>query len=170
MLSKGVEKELQRFTDYVVKEAQSNLTRLKKNSTKTLHDSLKGNVKVSANSFEMSIEMEEYGHFQDKGVSGTKVKYNTPYSYSTKMPPPNKLDKWIIRKGIAPRDKNGKFISRKSLQFMIARSIFIKGIKPSLFLTKPFEAAFKTLPDELIEKFGLEVLDLFKYTIQTPKK
>jgi hypothetical protein len=118
----------------------------------------------------MSIEMEEYGHFQDKGVSGKKVKYNTPYSYSSKMPPPSKLDKWITRKGIAPRDKQGRFISRKSLQFLIARSIFNKGIKPSLFLTKPFEKAFKTLPDELIEKFGLEVLDLFDYTLQTPKK
>jgi hypothetical protein len=127
-------------------------------------------VKVSTNSFEMSIEMEEYGHFQDKGVSGKKVKYNTPYSYKSKMPPPSKLDKWIVRKGIAPRDKKGNFISRKSLQFLIARSIFNNGIKPSLFLTKPFEAAFKTLPDELVEKFGLEVLDLFKYTIQNPKK
>lgn len=170
MLSNEVEKELKRFTDYVVKQAKSNLTRLKKNSSKSLYDSLKGNVKVSKNSFELAIEMEEYGHFQDKGVSGKKVKYNTPYSYSTKMPPPNKLDKWIVRKGIAPRDKNGKFISRKSLQFLIARSIFNKGIKPSLFLTKPFEKAFKTLPDELIEKFGLEVLDLFDFTIQTPKK
>lgn len=170
MLKDGVEKELKRFTDYVVSQAKSNLTRLKKNSTKSLYDSLKGNVKVSNNSFEMSIEMEEYGHFQDKGVSGKEVKYNTPYSYSSKMPPPNKLDKWIIRKGIAPRDKQGKFISRKSLQFLIARGIFNKGIKPSLFLTKPFEKAFKTLPDELIEKFGLEVLDLFNYTLQTPKK
>jgi hypothetical protein len=170
MLKDGVEKELKRFTDYVVKEAKSNLTRLKKNSTKSLYDSLKGNVKVTSNSFEMSIEMEEYGHFQDKGVSGKKVKYNTPYSYSSKMPPPSKLDKWITRKGIAPRDKQGRFISRKSLQFLIARSIFNKGIKPSLFLTKPFEKAFKTLPDELIEKFGLEVLDLFDYTLQTPKK
>jgi hypothetical protein len=170
MLKDGVEKELKRFTDYVVKEARTNLTRLKKNSTKSLYDSLKGNVKVSTNSFEMSIEMEEYGHFQDKGVSGKKVKYNTPYSYSSKMPPPSKLDKWITRKGIAPRDKQGRFISRKSLQFLIARSIFNKGIKPSLFLTKPFEKAFKALPDELIEKFGLEVLDLFDYTLQTPKK
>lgn len=170
MLSNEVEKELKRFTDYVVKQAKSNLTRLKKNSSKSLYDSLKGNVKVSKNSFELAIEMEEYGHYQDKGVSGKKVKYNTPYSYSTKMPPPNKLDKWIVRKGIAPRDKSGKFISRKSLQFLIARSIFNKGIKPSLFLTKPFEQAFKTLPDELIEKFGLEVLDLFDFTIQTPKK
>lgn len=170
MLNDAIQKELKRFTDYVVKEARTNLTRLKKNSTKTLYDSLKGNVKVSTNSFEMSIEMEEYGHFQDKGVSGKKVKYNTPYSYKSKMPPPSKLDKWIVRKGIAPRDKNGNFISRKSLQFLIARSIFNNGIKPSLFLTKPFEAAFKTLPDELVEKFGLEVLDLFKYTIQNPKK
>jgi hypothetical protein len=170
MLNDGVQKELKRFTDYVVKEAKSNLTRLKKNSTKTLYDSLKGNVKVSTNSFEMSIEMEEYGHFQDKGVSGKKVKYNTPYSYKSKMPPPSKLDKWMVRKGIAPRDKKGNFISRKSLQFLIARSIFNNGIKPSLFLTKPFEAAFKKLPDELIEKFGLEVLDLFDFTIQKPKK
>jgi hypothetical protein len=170
MLNDAIQKELKRFTDYVVKEARTNLTRLKKNSTKTLYDSLKGNVKVSTNSFEMSIEMEEYGHYQDKGVSGKKVKYNTPYSYKSKMPPPSKLDKWIVRKGIAPRDKKGNFISRKSLQFLIARSIFNNGIKPSLFLTKPFEAAFKTLPDELVEKFGLEVLDLFKYTIQNPKK
>lgn len=170
MLNDGVQKELKRFTDYVVKEAKSNLTRLKKNSTKTLYDSLKGNVKVSTNSFEMSISMEEYGHFQDKGVSGKKVKYNTPYSYKSKMPPPSKLDKWMVRKGIAPRDKKGNFISRKSLQFLIARSIFNNGIKPSLFLTKPFEAAFKKLPDELIEKFGLEVLDLFDFTIQKPKK
>lgn len=178
MLKNEVEKELKRFTDYVVKQAKSNLTRLKKNSSKSLYDSLKGNVKVSKNSFELGIEMEEYGHYQDKGVSGKKVKYNTPYSYSTKMPPPNKLDKWIVRKGIAPRDKSGKFTGRtinsvgyaKSIQFLIARSIFNKGIKPSLFLTKPFEKAFKTLPDELIEKFGLEVLDLFDFTIQIPKK
>ena len=57
MLNDAIQKELKRFTDYVVKDARTNLTRLKKNSTKTLYDSLKGNVKVSANSFEMSIEM-----------------------------------------------------------------------------------------------------------------
>jgi len=170
MLNNEVHKELQRFTDYVIKQARTNLTKAKKNSSKSLYDSLKGNVKVSKNSFELGIEMEDYGIYQDKGVSGKKIKYNTPYSYSTKMPPPTKLDKWIVRKGIAPRGKDGKFINRKSLQFAIARSIFNKGIKPSLFLTKPFEQAFKNLPDDLVEKFGLEVLDLFDYTIQTPKK
>jgi hypothetical protein len=33
-----------------------------------------------------------------------------------------------------------------------------------LFFTKPFEAAFKRLPDDLIEKFGLEAEKLFKET------
>ncbi len=71
------------------------------------------------------------------------------------------LDKWIIRRGIAPRGKGGQFMSRKSLKFLIARSIYMTGIKPSLFFTKPFEAAFKNLPDDLIESYGFEVEDLF---------
>jgi hypothetical protein len=77
------------------------------------------------------------------------------------MPPPSKLDKWIVRKGIAPRDKKGKLMSRKGLQFAIARGIFINGIKPSLFFTKPFEKAFKKLPDVLVDKYGLDAQELF---------
>ena len=77
------------------------------------------------------------------------------------MPPPKAFDKWGVRKGIAPRDKQGKFIKRKSLNFLIARSIFEKGIKPTLFFTKPFEKFFKRLPDELVDKYGLEVENLF---------
>ena len=82
------------------------------------------------------------------------------------MPPSKAFDKWSIRKGIAPRDKKGKFIKRKSLNFLIARSIYNNGIKPSLFFTKPFEAAFKRLPDDLINKFGL---DIEKFLTSTTK-
>ena len=111
--------------------------------------------------------METYGKFQDQGVSGTEQSYNTPFSYKTKMPPPKAFDKWIVKKGLdGIRDKEGKFVSRKSLQFMIARSVFKKGIKPSLFFTKPFEAAFKRLPDDLINKFGL---DIEKFLTSTTK-
>ena len=81
------------------------------------------------------------------------------------MPPPSKGDKWIVQKGIAPRDKNGKFISRKSLQFMSARSIFNNGIKPSLFFTKPFEKAFKGLNKDLVKAYKLDVEQLMKNTI-----
>ena len=146
----NVKDELNRFAKYVISQSRANLTRGKKNSSKDLYNSLDSEVKVSKNSFELSFLMEDYGVFQDKGVSGVKKKYNTPYSYTSKMPPPSKMDKWIVKKGIAPRDKSGKFISRKSLQFMIARSIYNNGIKPSLFFTKPFEKAFKGLSKDLI--------------------
>ena len=161
----NVKEELNRFAKYVISQSRANLTRGKKNSSKDLYNSLDSEVKVSKNSFELSFLMEEYGVYQDKGVSGVKKKYSTPYSYTTKMPPPSKMDKWIVKKGIAPRDKNGKFISRKSLQFMIARSIFNNGIKPSLFFTKPFEKAFKNLNKDLVEAYKLDVEQLMKNTI-----
>ena len=104
-------------------------------------------------------------YFKTKELSGKVKKYNTPYAYKDKMPPPSKMDKWIVRKGLKGiRGKDGKFISRKSLQFMIARSIYNKGIKPSLFFTKPFQKAFKNLDKDIIEAYKLDVEELLKFT------
>jgi hypothetical protein len=156
--------ELNKFRDYVVSQAKSNLTRQGKNSSKSLYNSIKGNVKANPNSFEMDFSMDEYGIYQDKGVSGIKKKYNTDYKYTNKMPPAKAFDKWVVRKGLAPRDK-GKFQSRKSLSFAIARSVYYNGIKPSLFFTKPFEKAIKRLPNDLVEAFGLDAIKLFNNTV-----
>ena len=162
---KNVQQELNRFAKYVIKQSRTNLTKGKKNSSKTLYNSLDYDLNVSPNSFSMSFLMEDYGIFQDKGVSGIKKKYNTPYSYTNKMPPPSKMDKWIVRKGLkGVRGKDGKFISRKSLQFMIARSIYNNGIKPSLFFTKPFQKAFTNLDKDIIEAYKLDVEELLKFT------
>lgn len=167
MLDKeNTERFLKEFRDYVVKQSRSNLSRLRKNSSKKLYNSIKGVVKVSENSMTVDFSMEEYGLYQDKGVSGTKKKYNTPYNYTTKMPPPSKLDNWIVRKGIAPRNDKGQLTTRKSLQFLIARKIFTQGIKPSLFFTKPFEAAYKRMPDQLLQKYGLDVDNFLDFTLK----
>ena len=114
--------------------------------------------------------MADYGVFQDRGVRGANAYYadantsGSPYAFKSKggkrglkgMPPPKAFDKWIVRKGIkGSRDKSGKFIPRKTLQFLIAKSIFDKGIKASMFFTKPFEAAFKRLPDEILEAYSI---------------
>jgi hypothetical protein len=152
---------LEQFRDYVIQQARSNLSRLQKNSSRKLYDSITSEIKAMPNSLRLYFDMEEYGFYQDKGVSGTKRKYDTPFSYTNKMPPPKAFDKWIVKKGIAPRKKDGKFTTRKGLQFAIARSIFEKGIKPSLFFTKPFEKAFKNLPDEMIKAYGLEAEETF---------
>jgi hypothetical protein len=156
--------ELNKFRDYVVSQAKANLTRGGKNVSKGLYNSIKGNVKANPNSFEMDFSMEEYGFYQDKGVSGIKKKYNTDYKYTNKMPPAKAFDKWVVRKGLAPREK-GKFKNRKSLSFAIARSVYINGIKPSLFFTKPFEKAIKRLPNDLVEAFGIDAIKLFNNTV-----
>ena len=156
----NIQELLNDFRDNVIREAKSNLS--SQNTSGRLRDSLKSTVKESKNSVQISFEMEDYGFYQDRGVQGKKSgKSLDGYKYTNKMPPPKAFDKWTVRKGIAPRDKQGKFIKRKSLNFLIARSIFEKGIKPTLFFTKPFEKYFKRLPDELVEKYGLDIEKLF---------
>ena len=82
--------------------------------------------------------MLDYGKFQDQGVKGTKSNYivnkNSPFSYKKigsglkGMPPPDAFAGWAKRKGIKGRDaKTGRFITDKSLQFLIARSVFQKA-------------------------------------------
>ena len=156
----NVQQILDEFKANLISEAKRNLSA--QNTSGRLKDSLKGYVKESKNSIQISFEMEDYGFYQDRGVKGKKGgKSLDGYKYTNKMPPPKAFDKWTVRKGIAPRDKEGRFIKRKSLNFLIARSIFNKGIKPTLFFTRPFEKYFKRLPDEMIEKYGLDMEKLF---------
>jgi hypothetical protein len=155
---------LEAFRDKVVKESKQSLKRQKKNASGRLHKSIEGSpVKVTDKSLEFNISMEDYGTFVDKGVSGVIKKYNTPYSYKDKMPPMSALDNWIVRRGIAPRDEKGQFIKRKSLQYLVARSIYLNGIKPSLFFTKPFEKYYKGLPEVLDKAFELDVEEFIDY-------
>tara|TARA_B100000989_G_C19434970_1_gene424708 strand:- start:419 stop:904 length:486 start_codon:yes stop_codon:yes gene_type:complete len=146
-------KVLNNFAKYVIQQSRSNLTKGKKNVTKKLYESLDYDILFDNTGFILQFLMEEYGAYQDQGVSGTKKKYDTPFKYTTKRPPSKAFDKWTVRKGIAPRQQGGRFAKRKGLNFVIARSIFEQGIKPSLFFTKPFEKRFKTLPPELIASF-----------------
>ena len=166
MQLKDTQDALNAFGKYVVQQSRSKLTQSNKNVSKRLYESLGYELKVMPNSFSMAFLMENYGEYQDKGVSGTEVKYNTPYKYTNKMPPPSAFSQWVVRKGLkGTRDASGRFVSRKGLQFAIAKSIFKKGIKPSLFFTKPFEAAFKNLPDDIVEAYGLDMENFLKTTI-----
>lgn len=166
MLTKGYTyQSLNAFKKFVIQQSRSRLTKGRKNVNKKLYNSIDGEVKVNPNSFSLSFFMEDYGVFQDKGVSGTKKKYNTPFSYTTKMPPRKSIEDWISKRRFQFRDKKGKFMSYQSMSYIIRRSIFEKGIKPSLFFTKPFEQAFKKLPDELVEAYGLDVEEFLEFTL-----
>ena len=156
---------LRGFAKRVIQQSRTRLTKGKKNSSKELYNSLRYDLKTSANAFILNFFMEDYGIYQDRGVSGKFRKYNTPFSYKDKMPPPKALDKWIVRKGLKRvRNEQGQFIKRKSLQYLIARSIFRKGIKPSNFFTKGFEQAFEKLPKEMVDAYKLDLEEFLTHT------
>lgn len=153
---------LEDFKKYVIQQARTNLTKGKKNVDKKLYNSLQGFVEKSPAGFRLYFEMEDYGMFQDKGVSGKKRKYDTPFSYKNKKPPIGPLAQWAKKKNIRLRDEQGRFKkgNYNTIGFLISRSIFEKGLKPSLFFTKPFERAIKRLPEDLQEAFGEDIKNM----------
>lgn len=173
MLS-NVEKELKNFAKYVVTKARMNLRSSDKNSSGELSKSLDSDVKVSKNSFELSFIMEEYGIFQDKGVRGkssSKKAPNSPFKFGTgtgkKGGLSEGINKWVKRKRFQFKDrKSGKFLSYDSTAFLISRSIYHKGIAPSLFFTKPFEKAFKNLDKDIVKAFRLDVEAILKTSVK----
>jgi hypothetical protein len=172
MLS-NVEKELKNFAKYVVTKSRMNLRSSDKNSSGSLSKSLDSDVKVSKNSFQLAFIMEEYGVYQDKGVRGKSSSSkapNSPFKFGTgtgrKGGLTEGINKWVKRKRFQFRDKkSGKFLSYDSTAFLISRSIYHKGIAPSLFFTKPFEKAFKGLNKDLVEAYKLDVEALMKNSI-----
>ena len=76
----SVESELNKFAKEVIKQARTNLTKKDRNVSKELYNSLKSEVKINKNSFELSFYMKDYGKFQDKGVKGATSSSRAPMS------------------------------------------------------------------------------------------
>jgi hypothetical protein len=161
-----VDNVIKKFRDYVIQQSRSNLTKGGKNVSKKLYNSLKGEI-VTENGFSIvGFSMDDYGSYQDKGVKGKSSSAkapNSPFKFGSgtglKGGLTKGIDKWVRLKGFQFRDKtSGKFMSYQATAFLITRSIFHKGIKPSLFFTKPFEAGYKKYIDvDLIKAFGQDV-------------
>lgn len=166
-----VEDSLNDFGRYLVRESRKNLTRKGKKDTGGLYDSLKYEVKVSENSFEFSFLMSEHGKFQDKGVKGAVSSLKapkSPYKFGSgkgkKGGLTNAIDKWVRRKRFQFTNKKGKFLSYEQTAKLITRSIYLKGIEPTNFYSRPFELGFKRLPDELIESYSLDIEEFFNFS------
>lgn len=165
LMSVDVQKVLDKFGKRVVKQSRTELTKQKINVSKELYNSIGYNLKVFKNSFHFSISMAEHGDFIDKGVQGkiSNAKApNSPFKYRDKRPPAKAFDKWSVQRGIAPRDNKGQFLTRKQINFRIANAVYNYGIKTTNFMTKPFESAFKSLPDELVQGYALTIDKLFQ--------
>jgi len=175
---KEVEQVLKRFRDYVIQQSRSNLSKGGKNVSKELYNSLKGEILTENNYSIVGFSMAEYGQFQDQGVRGKSSSAkapNSPFRFGSgtgkKGGLTNSILKWVQAKGFQFRDKeSGKFMSYKQTGYLISRSIFQKGIKPSLFFTKPFEAGYKKYIDtDLMKAFGQDIETMVDYNLKDIK-
>jgi len=187
IFGKNIENYLNSFGKYVVKQARTNLTKAKKNVSKSLYNSIKYDFVIENNGdFSLQFKMDNYGSFIDKGVSGNKKKQsytdwqgkkqNSPgKGYTTKGPPIDILSKWIKRKGIKPkglgtgRSKSytkkdgtkvkgtGQFIS--GFAFLISRKIKRDGIKGISFFQRPLGLAMKSFPKEFGAELKQDIID-----------
>ena len=159
---KNVERYLNSFGKQVVNRAKGNLKRRDKVVTGKLLNSVKFNVVKTKDGYTVEFSMLDYGKFIDKGVSGTKKRRSyVDYKGQTQSSPfmygktrdgslTKALDKWIVRRGIAPRDAKGRFMSRKSLKFLIARKIYTFGKQGISFFQKPLGLGLKQFGKELL--------------------
>ena len=174
----NLEGALNFFGAKVVKDSRAELKRKKKNASSRLSKSIDYDLDTGANSFSLSFSMEDYGEFIDQGVhgvggtkaDGTKWKkkkvFGSSYKYKNKKPPTKAFDSWSVRKGIAPRGKDGKFQSRESLKFALSNAVFHTGLETTHFFTNPFEKAFRSLPDDVVEAYALDVEDLLEFALK----
>ena len=174
MKQDNVQSTLNQFRDYVIQQSRSNLSKKDHNDSKKLYNSINGEFKAMPRSFEGFFEMEQYGIFQDKGVRGkfsSAKAPNSPFKFGSgtgkKGGLTTGIENWVTRKRFQFKDREtGKFLSYKQTAHLISRSIYAKGMKPTEFFSRPFELAFKRLPDDLTEAYGLDLETFLKYTLK----
>tara|TARA_R110001583_G_scaffold22800_2_gene85112 strand:+ start:331 stop:903 length:573 start_codon:yes stop_codon:yes gene_type:complete len=168
----SVEKYLESLGKEFVKQAKKNLKRGGKGGG-PLEASIKSKVVPIQNGFALEFYMADYGTFQDKGVKGKGGKIgdksfggrrwfidykgkrqDSPYKYGSGSGKKGGLRKgiasFIRKKGLQPRGEGGKYMSPKGLNFLISRSIYIKGLHGISF----FQRALGVTMDK-IEEGGL---------------
>jgi hypothetical protein len=135
---------LDKLGEDLVKTLVKNLLKADKKATGTLIKSVDYKLVEKANGIMIELLAADYLTNVDEGRKA-----------GSKQPPLKSLDRWIIARKIAPRDKKGKFIPRQSIKFLIARSIAKNGIKPTNVIKKTIDEVYSK-KKALIEKAAIE--------------
>lgn len=177
-----VKKILTSYSLNVVSAARNNLAK-KNNGAGDLANSLTPLVTEEADgSYLVTFLGEDYATFYDKGVqgagpermpAGSKNRFNkaplSPYRFGSGSSAGTgtlrgAIDKWVLTKNdlsSSTRNSLGQFVSRKSLVFLISRSIYLTGLRPSLFFTTPFDFYTRQLEDDLEDALKRDIELIF---------
>ena len=164
----NTKKLMDAFAKKVIKQSIRNLEKQDKIDSGKLAKSLNYNLEVyPSGALELNFQMPDYGLYQDKGVKGSqsgRKAYKSPYKFKGKNIKQGVVESWIKRKGIQGRDKKGRFITRKSLAFVIGRSIALYGIPATRFFSNAFRQHYRRLPEQFAKVYASDVEKFLRQT------
>ena len=160
--TKALEGVLSSFGSKLIEKARANLNKKDKRAKGTLFNEMSYDIEKTPTGVKFVMDFgsaEDYWVFVDQGVqgaggfkgSGRKRGQGSDFSFKRtgKQPPLRAILPWIKLKGLKGRDKKGRFITDKSLGFLIARSIKQRGLERTRFITKPYDDMIKQLKKDL---------------------
>lgn len=142
---KELDKAIEILGEELVLKLREALRNANKNSSGNLIKSVDYKIIKQADNTILQILAADYLEYVDEGRKPGK------------FPPLKALDKWIVRRGIAPRDKKGKFIPRESVKFLIARSIAKNGIKGIHVVRKTIEEVYSKKQELIAEAVSTDI-------------
>mgnify|MGYP003626874730 FL=1 len=171
-------KALTRFANSAKSLAREILTKQGKNTTGTLSDSLSYVIEMDEKKEFLTMEFDApnapYWKFVNWGVQGfikgDKNKApDSPFSFGSgkqqeKGTLRGGINRWVTQKNLeGVRDKKGRFIPRKSMIFLISKSIYNHGIAPSMFYSNAVDRTWRRL-ERNIQNAILSDYELFLET------
>lgn len=147
-------KELGKMGKEVRRRARISLKARGKVVTGKLYNSIRYEQGVAKDEKSLNLRFSfpgaEYWQYVDEGVRGalsSRKAPRSPFKFGSGSGPKGRLrpsiDRWVVKKGIAPRGAGGQFASRKGMVYAISRSIYQTGIRPSYFFTNAYDRTLK---------------------------
>ena len=136
---------LNKYGVELTNEMKTRLKTKKKIDTSKLIESIEYKILQADDDAQLVILMEDYGTYVDQGRGPGK------------MPPLSKLEGWVKRKKLQWRNKKGRFISYKSIAFMIGRKIGKFGTPPTHFITQTLLRRDKQLEEDIANVMDIAV-------------
>ncbi len=168
------EKVFRMFAEKVIQNAKGILNAKGKNTSGNLISSLDYKLKVyPSGALELDFIVPDYAKFVDKGVKGSSGKphpkrgmlaEDSDYQFKSKNLPKGVIDKWSVRKGLkSVRDEKGRFIKRKSLVYLMGRSIALYGLEATHFFSDAFQNSYKDMPQQVMRAYASDVEKFMKF-------
>ena len=147
---------LDEFGKQFIDAYRSGLDAKNANASKGLYNSLNFEVKIGKQSINLDILLNDYWKYLEYGCKGTETSYPDAY-YPAHFPPTKAIEEWIKIKPVIPEQRNGKLPTQKQLAFLIARSIYRKGIEPRFIFRDAVDDIWEQLKDALNEAIEKDV-------------